>query len=128
MDPEEGTDKFPLLEYAAFKEPCGSSLLVGLARDVVIYRRVRRGNPFLNVLFYLDPCSKVSVSTTEERRYQITNTLFRPRHPLFRPSHLFDRRSCTLFRPSRPLFRPSCPLFCPSCPSSRPSCPSFRLL
>jgi len=41
---------------------------IGLARDVVIYRRVRRGNPFLNVLFYLDPCSKVSVSTTEERR------------------------------------------------------------
>ncbi len=65
MDPEEGTDKFPLLEYAAFKEPCGSSLLVGLARDVVIYRRVR---PFSNVLFYLDPFSKVSVSTTEERR------------------------------------------------------------
>jgi len=68
MDPEEGTDKFPLLEYAAFKEPRGSSFLVGLARDVVIYRRVWRGEPFSNILFYPDPCSKVSVSTTEERR------------------------------------------------------------
>ena len=55
MYPKEGIDYFPFLECATLKEPRGSSLLVGLARDVVIYRRVRRGKPFVNILFYLVP-------------------------------------------------------------------------
>lgn len=36
MDPEERSDQLPLLEFAAFEEPRGSSLLVDLAGDVVI--------------------------------------------------------------------------------------------
>ena len=59
MYPEEGIDQFPLLEYAALKEPGGSSLLVSLARGVVIYGRVWRGKPFSNVLFDLVPWGKV---------------------------------------------------------------------
>ena len=81
MYPEEGTDYFPLLEYAALKEPRGSSFLVGLTRDVVIYGWVRRRKPFSDVLFYLVPCSEVSVSTTEALREQITNTLSHPHRP-----------------------------------------------
>ena len=68
MDPEEGANKFPLLKCATFKEPRGSSLLVDIALNAIIYRWVRPGNPVLNDLFYLERCRKVSVSTTEERR------------------------------------------------------------
>ena len=56
MYPEEGTNQLPLLEYATLKEPRGSSLLVSFARGVVIGGRVRRGEPFSNVLFDLVPC------------------------------------------------------------------------
>ena len=35
--------------------------MVDVARGVVVYRRVRRREPFANVLLYLVPCSRVSV-------------------------------------------------------------------
>ena len=39
--------------------------MVDLARGVVICRRVRWREPFSNILFYLVPCGRVSVFTTQ---------------------------------------------------------------
>jgi hypothetical protein len=55
MYPKEGTNEFPLLEFATSKEPRGSSLLKSFMSGVVIYGRVWRGEPFPNILFYLVP-------------------------------------------------------------------------
>jgi hypothetical protein len=39
--------------------------MVDPARGVVVCRRVWRREPFSNLLFYLVPCSRVSVFTTQ---------------------------------------------------------------
>src|SRR6266702_2490240 len=65
MDPQEGSRYLLVLENALFKNPRGCSLMVGFACDVVICRRVRRREPFTNVLLYLIPCDEDSISTTE---------------------------------------------------------------
>ena len=68
MNPQERADRHPVFERLALKEPRGRSLLVGLARNVVIRGRVRRREPDVNVLFYLCPCAEDSISTTEAMR------------------------------------------------------------
>ena len=68
MDPQKRTDRHPVLECLAPKEPRGRSLLVGLARNVVICGRVRRREPVVNVLFHLCPYTEDSVFTTEAMR------------------------------------------------------------
>src|SRR6266702_353594 len=65
MDPKERPDRRPVLEFFALKEPRGRSLIVSLARNVVICGRVRRRKPFVDVLFDLCPCAEDSVSTTD---------------------------------------------------------------
>ena len=90
MDPQERTDRYPVLEFLALKEPRGRSLLVGLACNVVICRWVRWRKPFVNVLVYLCPCTVDSVSTTEVYRWEVTDTLLPPHH-LRSAAHLGGR-------------------------------------
>ena len=66
MDPQERTDRHPVFEFLAFNEPCGSSLLVRLTRNIIICVRVWRRKPFVNALFYLSLCID-SASTKETR-------------------------------------------------------------
>ena len=65
MNPQQRSDRDPVLEYGAFEEPCGCSLVLVLASDVVICGWVRRRKPFVNVLFDLCPWAEDSVSTTD---------------------------------------------------------------
>ena len=44
---------FPLSECAAFDEPRCSSLVLGIARSVVIHGRIWRGEPFRRFLSQL---------------------------------------------------------------------------
>src|SRR6266702_567008 len=85
MDPQERSNRQPVLEFLASKKPRGRSIIVGLARNVVICGRVRRRKPFVNVLFYLYPWAEDSVSTTDAIRVKITNTLLLPHHTLLPP-------------------------------------------
>ncbi len=55
--------------------------MVDLTRGVVVCRRVRRREPFSNVLLYLVPCGQVSVFTTrameiEDHEHFISSRLF----------------------------------------------------
>ena len=55
--------------------------MVDVARGVVVCRRVRRGEPFSNVLFYLIPCGRVSVFTMQamevaDHEHVISSILF----------------------------------------------------
>src|SRR6266571_2203943 len=68
MDPQERSDRCPVLEFLALKKPRSRSLIVSLARNVVICGRVWRRKPFVDVLFYLCPWAEDSVSTTEAIR------------------------------------------------------------
>jgi hypothetical protein len=45
MDPQQGASNLPFLEDAPSKEPLRGSLMMTIARDVVIYGRIRRGLP-----------------------------------------------------------------------------------
>ena|SRR6266702_3265853 len=65
MDPQERSNRHPVLEYHALKEPRGRSLIVGIARNIIICGRVRRRKPFVDVLFYLCPWAEDLVSTME---------------------------------------------------------------
>ena len=55
MDPQERSDRDPVLEYSTVEEPHSCSLILSLAPDVVICGRVRGRKPFANVLFNLCP-------------------------------------------------------------------------
>ena len=68
MDPQERSGRCPVLEFLALKKPCGRSRIAGLARNVVICGRVRRGKPFVDILFYMCPWEESSVSTTDAIR------------------------------------------------------------
>ena len=85
MDPQERTNPHPVLEYRVLKYPRGRSLVLGLARSVVIRGWVRRRNPFVDVLSYLRPWTEDSVSTTDAMRVEITNTLLPLPHALLPP-------------------------------------------
>ena len=65
MDPQERSDRRPVIEHRALKEPRSGSLMVGLARNVVIRGRVRGRKPFEDVLRYLCPWKEDSVFTTD---------------------------------------------------------------
>jgi hypothetical protein len=75
MDPQERTGRHPVLELPALKEPRGRSLILGLARDVVICGRVRRCKPLVDVLFYLGPWVEFSLSS-EHDTGRILQTLY----------------------------------------------------
>jgi hypothetical protein len=62
MDPQERTDRHPVLELRSLKEPSGRSLVLGLARYIVICGWVWRRKPFVDILFYLCPYAEDSVS------------------------------------------------------------------
>ena len=68
IDPQKRTSRRPLLEFCTFKEPRCRSFISGLAPNVVICRRVWRGKPSVDVLFYLCPWAEDSVSTTDAVR------------------------------------------------------------
>ena len=68
MDPQERTDRHPVVELRNLKEPRGRSLVLGLARNIVICGRIWRRKPFVDILFYLCPCEEDSVSTTDAIR------------------------------------------------------------
>ena len=50
MDPQKCTLRAPLREDTALEEPEASSYLVNLTRNVVVFRRIRGGNPISGVL------------------------------------------------------------------------------
>jgi hypothetical protein len=76
VDPQERTDRHPFPELRALKEPRGRSLLLDLARYVVICGWVRERKPLVNVPFYPLPWDKDSVSTTDKMQVGITDTRF----------------------------------------------------
>ena len=57
MDPQKCTIGGPLREDTALEEPEASSLarscLINLTRNVVVFRRIRWGNPISGVLLHL---------------------------------------------------------------------------
>ena len=57
MDPQKRTLCVPLIEDAPSEEPCGGSILVGLATNVVIFRRIWRAEPGFGVLLHLLTCN-----------------------------------------------------------------------
>src|SRR5260370_42463433 len=68
MYPQKRNSRHPLLQFGAFKEPRGRSLMLYIALKVVICGRVRRRKPFWDVLFYLCPWVEDSVSTKDTIR------------------------------------------------------------
>ena len=65
MNPQERTGRHPVFELRVLEEPRGRSLILGLARNIVIRVWVWRRKPILNVLIYLRPWYKDSVSTMQ---------------------------------------------------------------
>jgi hypothetical protein len=59
VDPQKRAVCHPVLEYVGSEEPRGWYVIVDFTGRVMICRRVRRSEPFSNVLFYLVPCSRV---------------------------------------------------------------------
>ena len=50
MDPKERAFGFPFLVDASFEEPRCRFLVMGTARDVMVSRRIRWGEPFVDAL------------------------------------------------------------------------------
>ena len=50
MDPQEGTLFVPLSKDASLEEPHGSSILMDFTRNVVVWRRIRWGEPTSGLL------------------------------------------------------------------------------
>ena len=69
MNPQERPKRLPkrhpVLEFPALKKPCGRSLMLGLAPNIVICGRVRRRKPFVYLFLYLCPYAEDSVSKTD---------------------------------------------------------------
>ena len=65
MNPQEGPSRFPFRECIALEEPCCSSTASSLPNKVVIRRRVRGGEPGLNVPLQLVTYKIPSVSLTK---------------------------------------------------------------
>jgi hypothetical protein len=60
--PQEGTSGFPFLEYSALKEPLSRALVMGLKRNIMIDRWVRRRKPSKKVIPELVPCGMFDIS------------------------------------------------------------------
>src|SRR6267154_2508368 len=67
MDPQERPLLFPFCKYIALKEPCCSSTMLCLPKNVVIRRRVRRRKPALDVPSQLVTYKIPLVSATKGR-------------------------------------------------------------
>ena len=50
MDPEQGSRRLPSLINILAEDPHCGSLMLSAARDVVICRGIRRGQPFLELV------------------------------------------------------------------------------
>jgi hypothetical protein len=88
VDPQERTNRHPVLEIRVLKEPRRRSFILGLARNVIIRGRVWRRKPFVNDLFYLRPWYEGSVLSVynahkTRRRSQTLCFLHIIRYPLY---------------------------------------------
>ena len=75
VNPQEGTVRHPISEYAGFEQPRGRHVMMNLASRVVVCRRVGWRYPFSNFLFYLLPCDQVSVFAMQAVVMADTNIL-----------------------------------------------------
>jgi hypothetical protein len=50
MDPQERRGQFPLSEYIALEKPGRCSLVVGLTRNIMVCRGIRRREPISQLL------------------------------------------------------------------------------
>jgi hypothetical protein len=99
MNPQERTGRHPVLELPALKEPRGRSLILSLARNVVICRRVRWRKPLVDVLFYLGPWVEFSLYNEHDTVRKTTDTLL-PLHRVLLaawPCWLYQRLSGRVF-------------------------------
>ena len=56
MDPQQGPLRIPLSEDIPSEEPLGGSILMDLTCNVVVWRRIWRGEPTSGLLLQLVPC------------------------------------------------------------------------
>jgi hypothetical protein len=57
MDPQKRALRDPLIEDVPFEEPRGGSILLGLAPNVVVFRRIWRAKPIFGVFLHLVACN-----------------------------------------------------------------------
>jgi hypothetical protein len=64
-DPQQGTIFLPILECVALGKPGGSSIVLTITCDVMIYGRIRSSKPRPKLLSGLVPWGSVSASVVE---------------------------------------------------------------
>ena len=57
MDPQKGSLCVPLIKNGPLEEPRGSSVLMSIAPNVVVFRRIWRTQPIFGVLLHMVTCS-----------------------------------------------------------------------